>query len=53
MDLCLKKINFNYLLHENNTIDNPLYLPENNLYRSKKKKIKRKHKGKHAIRICT
>lgn len=31
MDLCLKKINFNYLLHENNTIDNPLYLPENNL----------------------
>lgn len=26
-----KKINFNYLLHENNTIDNPLYLPENNL----------------------
>lgn len=31
MDLCQKKINFNYLLHENNTIDNSLYLPENNL----------------------
>ena len=26
-------------------------LKENNLYRSKKKKIKRKHKGKHAIYI--
>lgn len=26
-----KKINFNYLLHENNIIDNSLYLPENNL----------------------
>ncbi|WP_286033303.1 tyrosine-type recombinase/integrase [Brachyspira pilosicoli] len=31
MDLCQKKINFNYLLHENNIIDNSLYLPENNL----------------------
>ena len=31
MDLFQKKINFNYLLHENNTIDNSLYLPENNL----------------------
>ena len=31
MCLCQKKLNFNYLLHENNTIDNPLYLPENNL----------------------
>ena len=31
MELCQKKINFNYLLHENNTIDNSLYLPENNL----------------------
>ncbi len=31
MDLCLKKLNFNYLLHENDTIDNSLYLPENNL----------------------
>ena len=30
MDLCQKKINFNYLLHENNTINNSLYLPENN-----------------------
>ncbi len=26
-------------------------LKENNLYRSKKKKIKRKHRGKHAIYI--
>lgn len=31
MDLCIKKLNFKYLLHENNTIDNSLYLPENNL----------------------
>lgn len=30
MELCQKKLNFNYLLHENNTIDNSLYLPENN-----------------------
>ena len=31
MDLFQKKINFNYLLHENNIINNSLYLPENNL----------------------
>ena len=31
MRLCQKKLNFNYLLHENNIINNSLYLPENNL----------------------
>lgn len=31
MGLCQKKLNFNYLLHENNIINNSLYLPENNL----------------------
>lgn len=31
MELCQKKLSFNYLLHENNIIDNFLYLPENNL----------------------
>lgn len=31
MELCQKKLSFNYLLHENDTIDNSLYLPENNL----------------------
>ena len=28
MELCQKKLSFNYLLHENDTIDNSLYLPE-------------------------
>lgn len=31
MELCQNKLSFNYLLHENNIIDNSLYLPENNL----------------------